>query len=137
MIGNVSRPKPERDEERKGDEPFLIDGDISVFLTLEDIKRMGSQTLEGEIIADLDIKNPKKLYVCTATDRDASETQEACYISVMQYDYDVLRRTGWYGTRIGELKLDLVEESFAENHGEFRFEVEFINYLLANRDKIK
>ncbi len=137
MIGNVSRPKLERDEERKGDEPFLIDGDISVFLTLEDIKRMGSQTLEGEIIADLDIRNPKKLYVCTATDRYARETPEACHIAVLPDDYNELSRTGSYGTRIGELKLDLIEESCAENHETFRFEIRYLRNLLANRDKIK
>ena len=135
MIGNVTQPKG--DEYKTEDERFLREGDITVFLTWEEIERMGSQTLEGEIIADLDIKNPKKLYVCTAADRYARETPEACSIAVLKDDYNDLSRTGWYGTRIGFLKLDLIEESCAENHETFTHEIRYLRNLLANKDKIK
>ena len=120
MFGIVQKPYEDTLVE---DERLITYGsDITVFLTQEEIQDLESQTLEGVLFLSSNLEIQKGFYLSIAEDHPkytpgtrigVEEDSDACYLFFHPDYYKELIKDGWTGTRVGSLKVDLLEESFA------------------------
>jgi len=117
--------------------------DIDIFLTQKEIEQLSSRPLEGIIIKKREpkIQNPLILSIDKEKSRDRIGVEEkaSVYQVFISPEYhDMLKENGSVGTRYDTLgsKIDLVEESHAENMSDFRFELRLLKTYVKHREEL-
>jgi hypothetical protein len=123
------------------------DGDIEIFLTKKEIEKLATTFLRGEIF---EFQNPDKRYsleVLLEKERECKKSggkignciqnnKFRVYISdvtpITSY-YKTLREEGMIGTRYGNIKIDIIEESLAERYSYFSKDLRFMRAKDSNR----
>lgn len=123
-----------------------IDSDIEIFLTDEEIEKLDSQSLKGQIFELQDVRKIYPLEVLV----DRQPFNQRPYLGNLGYvlkkdsytvfitpDYYIeLHSNGLVGGRAGHIKIDIMSEDFAKIHDCFARDLRTIRSRYENRDKI-
>lgn len=121
-----------------------MDYDIVVILENQEIQKLESQKLEGIMFNSEKLKDFKPFFVSvddnfdiTHSTLDVKKNQGIYNISLSKNYYNELETRSWVGTRFGELKIDLLEESFAQEHEDFSSYPRTLKTYFENRHRLK
>ena len=130
---------------------WIDDKDIEIFLTDEEIRRLGNEPLKGEIFEYRDIRNiyPLEIVLDKEFDTSGSKSQnrihtkispEGNYILFIAANnasdyYKELVERRWTGTRDGNLiKIDIMSERFAERNEDFHGHYKLAKSLYEHKE---
>ena len=124
------------------------DGDIHIFLSDEEVKLLGTNSLTGYIFEMDDIRNTYPLEIrleqedknfgYTAS-RDIIENEYVVSLrDIVSSDssYETLKTSGCIGTMYGRFKIDIMTENCAQEDKSFSNELQFLQNRWDNRDKV-
>ena len=129
---------------------YNFDGDIDIFLTNEEIKKLKEKSLVGEIFVLQDIRKMYPLEIILDKEFDTNDSKSrntihtvissdgryTTYISaskVSNYYQELLERK-WIGTRDANTKIDIMSEEFAKNSEEFKMDYRLSKSLYEHKE---
>ena len=128
------------------------DRDIEIFLSDEEVKKLQNNSLEGEILNFIDIRDiyPLKIFLekrreyypnnisLKINGKEHSKQYLVCISDVIPITsyYEQLKKRRWIGTRAGYFKVDIMTEEFANKHEDFSKDLKSIKNKYENRDRI-
>lgn len=124
------------------------DCDIEIFLTKEEIVKLATISLKGEIFEFQDPSKRYSLEVLLEKERECPKSGNGIGRCIQNNEYMVyisdvtpvtsyyrrLKEDGMIGTRYGNIKIDIIEESFAERYDDFSKDLRFMRARNGNRN---